>query len=157
LKTILTLTQYSQIKALCDPFRVEMMMRLMEKPYTARRFTPSADLLPYIEDGSESSRQLFLQLIERTKSQILASPEEALNLKKPLKIHLNVGSLWEFSATQTHFNMWINKFFNLMGELKEMTKDDENDPNSKVYLISTTALQIDETSIKQLDNEKNES
>ena len=31
-----TLTTYSQLKAMSDPLRVEMMMRLCERPYTGQ-------------------------------------------------------------------------------------------------------------------------
>ncbi|MEB9518672.1 ArsR family transcriptional regulator, partial [Bacillus cereus] len=34
LKPVLTLTTYSQLKALSDPLRAEMMIRLCERPYT---------------------------------------------------------------------------------------------------------------------------
>ena len=33
---MLTLTTYSQLKAISDPLRVEMMMRLCERPYTGQ-------------------------------------------------------------------------------------------------------------------------
>ena len=33
---MLTLTTYSQLKALSDPLRAEMMMRLCERPYTGQ-------------------------------------------------------------------------------------------------------------------------
>ncbi|MRR42622.1 ArsR family transcriptional regulator, partial [Bacillus anthracis] len=34
MKPVLTLTTYSQLKALSDPLRAEMMIRLCERPYT---------------------------------------------------------------------------------------------------------------------------
>lgn len=36
LKPVLTLTTYSQLKALSDPLRAEMMIRLCERPYTGQ-------------------------------------------------------------------------------------------------------------------------
>ena len=131
-----TLTTYSQLKAMSDPLRVEMMMRLCERPYTgqllsekfgisrakihyhlkeleknslieivyteekngiiqkfyqsvAKGFTPATDLLPHLEIVSESGRQIFLQMIERTKSQILAAPEEALHYEMQVKTQLS--------------------------------------------------------------------
>ncbi len=36
LKPMFTLTTYSQLKAMSDPLRVEMMMRLCERPYTGQ-------------------------------------------------------------------------------------------------------------------------
>ncbi|PGA35654.1 ArsR family transcriptional regulator [Bacillus wiedmannii] len=199
MKPLLTLTTYSQLKAISDPLRVEMMMRLCERPYTgqllsekfgisrakihyhlkelekngfieivyteekngiiqkfyqsvAKGFTPAADLLPHLGMLSESGRQIFLQMTERTKSHILAAPEEAFTLRKvsedPAEWNY-VSSCWEFDATPEQFQVWVKKFYELMAELNEITKDAENDSNSKSYYISTTALQIDERSMQR--------
>lgn len=199
LKPVLTLTTYSQLKALSDPLRAEMMIRLCERPYTgqllsekfsisrakihyhlkeleknglieivyteekngivqkfyqsvAKGFTPAADLLPHLEILSESGRQIFLQMIERTKSQILAAPEEAFTLQNasedPAKWNY-VSSCWEFDATPEQFQVWVKKFYELMAELNEITKGADKDPNSKPYYISTTALQIAERTMQQ--------
>ncbi|MEC3034881.1 winged helix-turn-helix domain-containing protein [Bacillus thuringiensis] len=199
MKPVLTLTTYSQLKALSDPLRAEMMIRLCERPYTgqllsekfgisrakihyhlkeleknglieivyteekngivqkfyqsvAKGFTPAADLLPHLEILSESGRQIFLQMIERTKSQILAAPEEAFTLQNasedPAKWNY-VSSCWEFDATPEQFQVWVKKFYELMAELNEITKGADKDPNSKRYYISTTALQIAERTMQQ--------
>ncbi|HDR8094209.1 TPA: ArsR/SmtB family transcription factor [Bacillus cereus] len=199
MKPVLTLTTYSQLKALSDPLRAEMMIRLCERPYTgqllsekfgisrakihyhlkeleknglieivyteekngivqkfyqsvAKGFTPAADLLPHLEILSESGRQIFLQMIERTKSQILAAPEEAFTLQNasedPAKWNY-VSSCWEFDATPEQFQVWVKKFYELMAELNEITKGAHKDPNSKPYYISTTALQIAERTMQQ--------
>jgi DNA-binding transcriptional ArsR family regulator len=196
---VLILTTYSQLKALSDPLRAEMMMRLLERPYTgqllsekfgisrakihyhlkeleknslieivyteekngivqkfyqsvAKGFTPAAELLPHLEILSESSRQLFLQMTERTKSHILAAPEEAFILRKASEDPAEwnyISSMWEFDATPEQFQMWVKKFYELMYELDKITKDAEKDPNSKAYYISTTALQIDERAMQR--------
>ncbi|WP_100618891.1 ArsR/SmtB family transcription factor [Bacillus cereus] len=199
MKPVLTLTTYSQLKALSDPLRTEMMIRLCERPYTgqllsekfgisrakihyhlkeleknelieivyteekngivqkfyqsvAKGFTPAADLLPHLEILSESGRQIFLQMIERTKSQILAAPEEAFTLQNasedPAKWNY-VSSCWEFDATPEQFQVWVKKFYELMAELNEITKGADKDPNSKPYYISTTAFQIAERTMQQ--------
>ena len=41
-----------------------------------------------------------------------------------------------------------------MGELNEITKDADKDPNSKSYYISTTALQIAERTMQQFIKKK---
>lgn len=74
-----------------------------------------ADLLPHLEIVSESGRQIFLQMIERTKSQILAAPEEAFTLRNasedPAKWNY-VSSCWEFDATPEQFQVWVKSFMN---------------------------------------------
>ncbi|MGG0208722.1 ArsR/SmtB family transcription factor [Bacillus mycoides] len=199
MKPVLTLTTYSQLKALSDPLRAEMMIRLCERPYTgqllsekfgisrakihyhlkeleknglieivyteekngivqkfyqsvAKGFTPAADLLPHLEILSESGRQIFLQMIERTKSQILSAPEEAFTLQNASEDPAEwnyVSSCWEFDATPEQFQVWVKKFHELMAELNEITKSADKDPNSKAYYISTTALQIAERTMQQ--------
>lgn len=201
---MLTLTNYSQLKALSDPLRAEMMMRLLEKPYTgqqlseyfklsrarihyhlkeleknglielvyteekngiiqkfyqsvARGFTPAAELLPHIDILSESSRQIFLQMIERTKSHVLAAPEESFTLHKASEDPSEwnyVSSMWEFSATPDQFQVWVKKFHKLMDELNEITEGAVDNPDSKAYYIATTAIQIDERSMKRFIKEE---
>ncbi len=195
LKPVLTLTTYSQLKALSDPLRAEMMIRLCERPYTgqllsekfgisrakihyhlkelekngiiqkfyqsvAKSFTPATDLLPHLEILSKSGRQIFLQMIERTKSQILAAPEEAFTLRKESEDPADwnyVSSCWEFDATPEQFQVWVKKFHQLMAELNEITKGADKDPNSKPYYISTTALQIAERTMQQFIKEEEKS
>ncbi len=199
MKPVLTLTTYSQLKAISDPLRAEMMMRLCERPYTgqllserfgisrakihyhlkeleknglieivyteekngivqkfyqsvAKGFTPAADLLPHLEILSESGRQIFLQMTERTKSHILAAPEESFTLRNASEDPAEwnyVSSCWEFDATPEQFQVWVKKFHELMAELNEITKSADKDPNSKAYYISTTALQIDERAMQR--------
>ncbi|MGJ9458497.1 ArsR/SmtB family transcription factor [Oceanobacillus sp. CF4.6] len=207
MKQMLTLTNHSQLKALSDPLRAEMMMRLLEKPYTgqqlsayfnlsrakihyhlkeleknqlisivkkeekngiiqkfyqsvARGFTPSAELLPHLTDISETSRQLLLQMAERTKSAILSAPEKAFKLNKASENPSEwdyVGSMWQFSAKEEHFKEWIKKYFALMQEFSELTKDDDVDhPDSKIYYISTMAFEIDEPIMEDMKDNKEE-
>ncbi|MZE19445.1 ArsR family transcriptional regulator, partial [Bacillus anthracis] len=121
---------------------------------------PATDLLPHLEILSESGRQIFLQMIERTKSQILAAPEEAFTLRNasedPAKWNY-VSSCWEFDATPEQFQVWVKKFYELMSELNEITKGADKDPNSKPYYISTTALQIAERTMQQFVKEEEKS
>jgi len=203
MKPMLTLTEFSQIKALSDPFRAEMMMRLMEKPYTGQQlseyfgmsrakihyhlkdleknglieivhteekngiiqkfyqsvasgFTPAENLLPH-QDVGEYSREMFLQMNDRTRKHILSAPEESFIMEKasedPSQWNF-VGSIWEISATKEQFKKWVKKYFDLMEELTSLAKDAEKNPDSNVYFISTTALQIDEPSMHRYKKEE---
>lgn len=205
MQSMFTLTDHSQLKALSDPLRAEMMIKLIEKPYTgqqlseylnlsrakihyhlkeleknqlisivrkeekngiiqkfyqsvARGFTPSTELLPHIGDVSETARQLLLQLAERTKSVILSAPEDAFKLNKASENPSDwdyVGAMWQFSAKEKHFKEWIKKYFELMNEFSEMTKNDHsNEPDSKIYHISTMAFEIDHPVLDETENNK---
>ncbi|MBJ3791900.1 ArsR family transcriptional regulator, partial [Bacillus sp. OA1] len=126
----------------------------------ARGFTPAADLLPHLEILSKSGRQIFLKMIERTKNQIFAAPEEAFTLRNASEDPAEwnyVSSCWEFDATPEQFQVWVKKFHELMAELNEITKGADKDPNSKPYYISTTALQIAERTMQQFVKEEEKS
>lgn len=54
-------------------------------------------------------------MIERTKSQILAAPEEAFTLRKESEDPADwnyVLSCWEFDATPEQFQVWVKSFMN---------------------------------------------
>lgn len=195
MKQMVTIKNHSQLKALSDPFRAEMMMRLLEKPYTgqqlsehfnlsrakihyhlkeleknelieivkkeekngivqkfyqsvARGFTPAAELLPHTEEISETAKLLLFQMMERTKSQILAAPENAFLQKTASENPAEwgyLGSMWEVSATEEKFQEWNKRFFDLMEELRAHSKEAEQDPNGKLYHISAYGFQIEES------------
>ena len=91
-------------------------------------------------------------MAETTKNHILAAPEEAFILRKESEDPAEwnyVSSCWEFDTTPEQFQVWVKKFYELMGELNEITKDGDKNPNSKSYYISTTALQIDERAMQR--------
>lgn len=202
---MMTLQTLSQLKALSDPFKVEIMMRLLEKPYTgqqlselfkvsrahihyhlkyleknelieivkteekngiiqkfyssvARGFTPSAELLPHIEEVSESYRQILVQMIETTKTKILSAPTQSFQEKKASEdpsewSHL--GSIWEISATEEKFQEFVKKFFELVGELREESKEAEKLPNAKLYHLSAYGFPIEESMFEKRDEDEN--
>src|SRR5699024_63463 len=204
MKEIQTLTQYSQLKAISDPIRAEIMMRLMEKPHTgkmlsdklalsranihyhlkeleknqlielvrkeekggviqkfyqsvARGFTPSAHLLPYSYDVSESARQMLMQITKSTENAILSAPEKSFNWRTASETPSDwnfVGSLWQLELTEGDFQKWIKKYFSLMEELREISRKSENDTNANYYFISTMGFEVDELMIEEFHKEK---
>nr|WP_245690152.1 winged helix-turn-helix domain-containing protein [Sediminibacillus albus] len=198
---MMTLKTFEQLKALSDPFRGQLMMRLMEKPYTgqqlaaqfnlsrakihyhlkelakndlveivkteekngiiqkfyqstARGFSPSEQLLPYKEDLSEASRQMYTQMLERTKMRVLTAPPEAFQQEKATSdpsewSHLS--STWEITATEEQFKRWLKKFFSLMEELRETSAEAEKDANGKLYSITAFGFEIDEPLFQRIN------
>lgn len=199
MKEIQTLTQLSQLKAISDPIRAKIMMRLMEIPHTgkmlsdrlelsranihyhlkeleknhlielvrkeekggviqkfyqsvARGFTPSADLLPYSNDVSESARQMLLQITKSTESAILSAPEQSFDWRTASEDPSNwnfVGSLWQLEVTEEDFQKWMKKYFLLMEELREISRKSENNPNANYYYISTMGFEVDELMMEE--------
>ncbi|UFU00087.1 winged helix-turn-helix domain-containing protein [Radiobacillus kanasensis] len=194
MKSMLTLTKHSQLKALSDPIRAEIMLRLIEKPHTgqmlsertglsrakihyhlkelekneliylvrkeekggviqkfyqsaARGFTPSSELLPHIKDVSETSRQLLLQMAEKTKSVILSAPEHAFKQNQASENPSEwsyVGAMWQYSLSEKNFQEWIHKYFSLMDELSKMARETNDEAEKKLYYISTMAFEVDD-------------
>jgi len=201
---ILTLTELSQLKALSVPIRAEIMMRLIENPFTgqmlseklglsrakihyhlkeleknnlivlvrkeekggiiqkfyqsvARGFTPSAELLPHIEDINETSRQFLFQMAEKTKSVILSAPEHAFTVKKASESPSDwrhVGSMWQISATEEQFKEWIKKYFALMEEFREISKTSKDETEENLYFFSTMAFEVDELIMETIEIDK---
>jgi len=199
MKEIQTLTQYSQLKAISDPIRAEIMMRLIEKPHTgkmlsdklelsranihyhlkeleknqlielvrkeekggviqkfyqsvARGFTPSADLLPYSNDVSESARQMLMQIAKSTTSAILSAPEESFDRKTASENPSDwnfIGSLWQLELTEEDFQKWIKKYFTLMEELRKISRKSKNDKDANYYFVSTMAFKTDELMMEE--------
>ncbi|MBU5466949.1 winged helix-turn-helix domain-containing protein [Virgibacillus sp. MSJ-26] len=199
MKEMKTLTDYSQLKAISDPIRAEILMRLIERPLTgkmlsdkikmsranihyhlkeleknhlielvrkeekggviqkfyqsvARGFTPSADLLPYLSDVSESARQMLIQMNESTKSAILSAPEKSFEWQTASEDPSDwnfVGSIWQLELTEEDFQKWIKKYFTLMDELREISRKTKNNPDANYYLVSTMAFEIDELMMEE--------
>lgn len=123
----------------------------------ARSFTPAADLLPYLNDVSESARQMLMQMTESTKSAILSAQKESFEWQTASEDPSDwnfVASLWQMDLTEESFQKWIKKYFALMEELREVSKQSRNDINKNRYLISTMAFEIDEPIMIENDQEK---
>lgn len=194
MKQIMTLKTYNQLKALADPFKAKMMMRLLEKPYTgqqlsekfnvsrahihyhlkelernelveivetkekngiiqkfyqsvARGFTPSTELLPHVKEVGDSSRQLFVQMIETTKNKLLSAPSESFHRKKASEDPSEwpvLGSIWEITATEEQFQRFIKQFFELVSALREQSKDNDDQTDVKLYHLSAYGFQVEE-------------
>ncbi|WP_214851305.1 ArsR family transcriptional regulator [Exiguobacterium sp. s193] len=206
MKSILTLTTLSQLKALSVPIRAEIMMRLIEKPLTgqmlseklnlsrpkvhyhlkeleknhlitlvkteekggiiqkfyqsvARGFTPSLELLPHMEDVNESNRQLLFQMAEKTKQVILSAPEHAFTPQRASESPADwnhVGSMWQISVTEEQFNDWMKKYFELMEELRHLSKEPSEETAQKLYFFSTMAFEVDELIMETIEHEDEE-
>ncbi|MFP7255704.1 winged helix-turn-helix domain-containing protein [Terribacillus goriensis] len=204
MKQAMALTTFEQLKAISDPLRAEMIMKLVETSYTgqqlavlletsrpkihyhlkeleknglievirteekngiiqkfyraaARGFFPSEDLLPYAEELSESTRQLYVQMANKTKSAILTAPEssfaKAAGSTDP-KDWDKVGSIWEISATEADFQEFIQGLFGLMEKLREKSEAAEYDSNGKLYHFSAYGFEIDTPSFDQVEMEE---
>ncbi|SDM88766.1 ArsR/SmtB family transcription factor [Sediminibacillus halophilus] len=206
MKQLMILETYEQLKSLSDPFRSQLMMRLIEQPYTgqqlaaqfnlsrakihyhlrelaknglveivrteekngivqkfyqstARGFTPSEELLPYKEELSESIRQMYTRMLERTKMRVITAPEDAFKQETAISNPAewsHLGSTWEISATKENFKQWIKKFFDLMEELRALSAETEGHPEQKLFSITAFGFEIDE-SLFQKREMKNQS
>ncbi|PAD37603.1 winged helix-turn-helix domain-containing protein [Terribacillus sp. 7520-G] len=204
MKQAMALTTLEQLKAISDPLRAEMMMKLVETSYTgqqlavlletsrpkihyhlkeleknglievirteekhgiiqkfyraaARGFFPSENLLPYAEELSESTRQLYIQMTNKTRSAVLAAPESSFAKiagSTDPKDWDAIGSIWEVSATEADFKEFIQGLAGLMQTLREKSEAAENDPDGKLYHFSAFGFEIDTPSFDQIELEE---
>lgn len=206
MKAMLTLTTHEQLKALSDPLRSQMMMRLIERPYTGQQlaetlhlsrakvhyhlkelaknelitivrteekngivqkfyqsvasgFVPAPALLPHKEEISEATRNLALESIERTRKQVLSAPEEAFQFdqssENPSEWSFTIPTL-EVTATEEDFKSFAAAFHQLMDQLRSKSKEAEQNPNAKLYHISTFGFQIEESSFDWEQEDKDQ-
>lgn len=194
MKQMMTLQTHDQLKTLSDPFKAEMMMRLLEKPYTgqklsehfkvsrahihyhlkelernelieivkkeekngimqkfyqsvARGFTPSAELLPHVNEVGESSRQLLVQMIETTKSKLLSAPADSFHQEKASEdpsVGQSLSIISEITVTDEQFQEFIKKLYELVNTLQEQEQDAEKNPDTKLYHLSAYGFQVEE-------------
>ncbi|MFP7495041.1 winged helix-turn-helix domain-containing protein [Terribacillus saccharophilus] len=206
MKQAMELTTFEQLKAISDPLRAEMIMKLVETSYTgqqlavlleisrpkihyhlkeleknglievirteekngivqkfyrakARGFFPSENLLPYAEELSESTRQLFVQMANKTKSVILTAPESSFSKaagSTDPKDWDAIGSMWEISATEADFKEFIQGLYSLMQKLHDKSEQAENDLDRKLYHFSAFGFEIDTPSFDQIELEEEE-
>ncbi|TDQ42660.1 ArsR/SmtB family transcription factor [Aureibacillus halotolerans] len=142
--------------------RKEEKNGILQKFYqsVARGFTPSAELLPHVEEVSETARQMFFQMTERTKAVLLSAPEQAFELKEDSvdpKDWPYVGSTWQVSVTDAQFQAWVAKYHSMMEELRELSRSPKvASKEEKIYYISTMAFEVDDLvlqDIKDLNEE----
>lgn len=205
MKQMMTLQTRDQLKALSDPFKAEMMMRLLEKPYTgqqlskhfkvsrahihyhlkelernglveivkkeekngiiqkfyesvARGFTPSAELLPHINEVGESSRQMLIQMIETTKGQLLAAPAKSFQKNSTSEDPSDsaaLSSISEITATEEQFRIFIKKFYGLINELQSYAQEKEKQSDTRLYHLSAYGFQVEEPMFKTAVEDEN--
>ncbi|GIN72992.1 transcriptional regulator [Bacillus sp. J14TS2] len=203
MKQMKVLETFDQLKALGDPFRAEIMMRLLEKPYTgqqlselfnvsratihyhlknlekneliyivkteekngivqkfyqsvARGFTPSTELLPHVKEVGDSIRQLLVQMVEMTKSELLSAPSISFKKENETPSEWSyLSSIWEISATRDQFQEFIKEFYELVTRFEEEVKETDKEPEVNLYHLSVYGFQVEEPMFEvPIDDEK---
>ncbi|RKQ34598.1 ArsR/SmtB family transcription factor [Oceanobacillus halophilus] len=204
MKQVSTIDSYDQLKAISDPLRAKMMMRLIEKPFTGQQlaelldlsrakihyhlkelaknglikvvkteekngivqkfyravatgFVPSPDLMPHVEEVSEATKAMLLQMMDRSRTRLLTAPDMAFQSKDTTDDYSEwpyLSTIYEITITEGNFKKFIKKFHQLMEELREEHKSAEKDPNGKLYHITAYGFQVDEPLFEQFDDKK---
>lgn len=128
---------------LIELVRKEEKNGIIQKFYqaVARGFVPGEDLLPYSSEIGEVARQSMLLLLERSKTRILAAPEEAFHKMEKWSA---LSAQAEAKITEAQFEKWKEKYSALLDELGEMEKAAEGDENARWYYTAGIALHVDE-------------
>jgi DNA-binding transcriptional ArsR family regulator len=124
----------------------------------ARGFTPAAELLPHIDEVGETTRQLLIQMVDKTKSRLLGAPASAF---KKIKASENpsewstLGSIWEITATEGQFQQFIKKFFGLVDQLRKESREAEKQSDAKLYHLSAYGFPVESPMFEEpLQSEK---
>lgn len=203
MKPSLIIKDLNQLKILSDPFRAQLMMSLIEKPYTgqqlaekinlsrarihyhlreleknhlielvrteeingivqkfyrsvAQGFLPDVSLLPHKKQVDETYRQIVLSMIDRTRVFALSAPEEAFSFdrKNDKRIEKAQATYTINYMTEEHFLQCLDDYQKLMKKFESLCKDDEQDPGSKMYVLSRVAFQVDESQFSLSEEKK---
>jgi DNA-binding transcriptional ArsR family regulator len=208
MKSMMIIRDYNQLKALSDPFRVKLMLRLVESPYTGQQlseifdlsrarihyhlreleklglieivkteekngiiqkfyqsvasgFYPDASLMPHKEEISDTKRQMLYAMLDRTMTRLMEAPSEAFEEAGPDDpSDWNIlATSWETKVTEENFKWYTKKYFELLEEFQNRVKEDQENPNAKVYYMSGFGFQVSESNFaKRISkNEEDES
>ncbi|GAA0498760.1 ArsR family transcriptional regulator [Salinibacillus aidingensis] len=118
----------------------------------AKGFVLSNELLPHSKEISDATRQIMFETLDRTKTRILAAPDDAFKNETGETNPANwkfMSTQWELKTTEEKFKKWAKKYREIMYELDEMSKEDENNPDAKPYYFLSMAFQLEEGFFKQ--------
>nr|WP_212976843.1 winged helix-turn-helix domain-containing protein [Paenibacillus azoreducens] len=189
---------HDQLKAIADPLRTKILMKLVKEAYTgqqlaemlgiqrnniyfhlkelekhgiiqvvrkeekngivqkyyravAGRFIPEDHLLPSA-DLVETSRQVFMETLEATRTKIENAPAESFALDSRNETRRkNIASTYRFHATEESFHAFVEEFRQLMNKhftiQTSETADSQESVEEKGYYLSLIAFQDDDENI----------
>lgn len=133
--------------------RKEEKNGIVQKYYraVAGRFIPEDHLLPSA-DLVETSRQVFMETLEATRTKIENAPAESFALDSRNETRRkNIASTYCFHATEESFHAFVEEFRQLMNKHFTMqtseTADSQESVEEKGYYLSLIAFQVDDEKI----------
>ncbi|WP_416212748.1 ArsR/SmtB family transcription factor [Paenibacillus donghaensis] len=133
--------------------RKEEKNGIVQKYYraVAGRFIPEDHLLPSA-DLVETSRQVFMETLEATRTKIENAPAESFALDSRNETRRkNIASTYRFHATEESFHAFVEEFRQLMNKHFTMqtseTADSQESVEEKDYYLSLIAFQDDDEKI----------
>ncbi|MFU1794515.1 ArsR/SmtB family transcription factor [Paenibacillus azoreducens] len=133
--------------------RKEEKNGIVQKYYraVAGRFIPEDHLLPSA-DLVETSRQVFMETLEATRTKIENAPAESFALDSRNETRRkNIASTYRFHATEESFHAFVEEFRQLMNKhftiQTSETADSQESVEEKGYYLSLIAFQDDDEKI----------
>ncbi|SET70682.1 regulatory protein, arsR family [Salinibacillus kushneri] len=141
--------------------RKEEKNGIIQKFYqsVAKGFVLSDELLPHAKEISNATRQIMFETLDRTRTRILTAPDDAFKNESEETNPANwkfMSSQWELKTTEDKFKVWAKKYYELMHELGEMSREEENNPEAKSYYFLSMAFQMEEGFFKQMEQDENQ-
>lgn len=113
----------------------------------AKGFIPADHLLNFVE-SKDTTRQSYLEVLDRAKTRVLTAPEESFEL------HSSNVEEWNSLSLQTEFTVSKDKFLEFTRKYRELInslKVDDSENEKQNYYLMTTAFQIEEHLFKNRD------
>ncbi|MEH6944703.1 ArsR/SmtB family transcription factor [Bacillus sp. JJ722] len=110
----------------------------------AKGFIPADHLLNFIET-SESTRQSYLEVLNRAKTRVLTAPEKSFELNS------SRVEEWNSLSMQTELFISKEKFLEFTKKYRELINDlksDQTEQEKHNYYLMTTAFEIEEKLFK---------
>ncbi|KJB88382.1 transcriptional regulator [Paenibacillus sp. E194] len=135
--------------------RKEEKNGIVQKYYraVASRFIPEDHLLPSM-DLIETSRQVFMETVEVTRTKIEGAPAASFALNSSnLDQRKNIASTYQMITTEENFHAFVEEFKRLLDkhftkhEKQETNETKEENEDQKSYYLSLIAFQDDSEEI----------
>ncbi|QDP40875.1 ArsR/SmtB family transcription factor [Radiobacillus deserti] len=106
----------------------------------AKGFIPADHLLNFTET-SDSTRQSYLEVLDRAKTRVITAPD------KSFEIQTSNVEKWNSLSMQTEFTVSKEKFLEFTKKYRELIntlKTDDSESEKRIYYLMSTAFEIEE-------------
>lgn len=105
----------------------------------ALSFLPGAELFPYADEISQANRIALIQTMDRVKERVINAPSKAFFEDDRYSTSMIQT---EVNLTKQQFEKISNKINEVFDELHLMEKENESNPNTRMYYLGSFGFEI---------------